>query len=270
MKTFLALSAHHGYLLIFAVVLAESLGLPVPAALALIAGGAAAASHSLSLLSVFVLSLVAMLLGDVLLFVAGGYMGWGLLGFLCKLSVNPETCILRSAESFYKRGRATLLFAKFIPGINTMAPPLAGSMKMRTQQFLRLDATGAALYALAYIALGFIFHNFIAAITNGIVATGRVMEILLIIALAGYFLYRAWLYQKHSAYRAIPRVQVQELAEKLASEEKDKIIIADVRSHGYYDSYAARIAGSIRIEPNNFSEEIKSIPKDKDIYLYCT
>ena len=57
-------------------------------------------------------------------------MGWGLLGFLCKLSVNPETCILRSAESFYKRGKATLLFAKFIPGINTMAPPLAGSMQM--------------------------------------------------------------------------------------------------------------------------------------------
>jgi len=63
---------------------------------------------------------------------------------------------------------------------------------------------------------------------------------------------------------------VAELARKLASEEKDKIIIADVRSHGYYESYAARIHGAIRIEPNNLLEEIKNLPKDKDIYLYCT
>ena len=100
-----------------------------------------------------------MLLGDSLLFIMGRYMGWGLLGFLCKLSVNPETCILRSAESFYKRGKATLLFAKFIPGINTMAPPLAGSMKMRPDIFLRFDLAGASLYAMVYIAAGYLFRG---------------------------------------------------------------------------------------------------------------
>ena len=81
-----------------------------------------------------------MLLGDSLLYVLGSRMGWGLLGFLCKVSATPETCILRSAESFYKRGRATLLIAKFIPGVNTMAPPLAGSMKMPFVQFLGLGS----------------------------------------------------------------------------------------------------------------------------------
>jgi len=49
------------------------------------------------------------------------------LGLLCRLSANPETCILRSAEYFYRRGKQTLLFAKFIPGINTMSPPLAAA-----------------------------------------------------------------------------------------------------------------------------------------------
>ena len=119
----------------FFIVLAEALGMPVPAAIALVAGGAAAAAGVLSLTRLLLLALLAMLLGDILLFVAGRYMGWSLLGFLCKLSVNPETCILRSAESFYKRGKATLLFAKFIPGINTMAPPLAGSMRMPLDTF---------------------------------------------------------------------------------------------------------------------------------------
>jgi rhodanese-related sulfurtransferase len=68
----------------------------------------------------------------------------------------------------------------------------------------------------------------------------------------------------------VPRAQVEELASKLASEERDKVLILDVRSHGYYDAGAERIKGSIRIEPNNLTEELKTLPKDKDIYVYCT
>jgi hypothetical protein len=90
------------------------------------------------------------------------------------------------------------------------------------------------------------------------------------IVLAGYIAYRFWLYYKNRIYRVVPRVQIAELAEKLKSEEADKILLVDVRSHGYYDAGTARIKGSIRIEPNNLNEEIKRLPKDKGIYLYCT
>jgi membrane protein DedA with SNARE-associated domain len=124
MDDFLSLITRHGYLLVFAVVLAEAMGLPVPAALALVAGGAAAASGILSAPVVAGLAMLAMLIGDTFLYVLGRYMGWGLLGLLCKVSVNPESCILRSAESFYKRGKLTLVLAKFIHGIKTIAPPL--------------------------------------------------------------------------------------------------------------------------------------------------
>jgi membrane protein DedA with SNARE-associated domain len=270
MNHILSLIEHHGYLLIFIVVLSEAIGLPVPAAVALVAGGAAAAAHSLNVFKVIVLALSAMLMGDTLLFVLGRYMGWRLLGLLCRLSVNPESCILRSAESFYKRGKTTLLVAKFIPGVNTMAPPLAGSMKMRPLQFLRFDATGASLYILAYGGMGFLFRDFLAAITRGFQAASRAFEEVFFAAAIVYVAYRVWLYHKNKVYRVVPRVQVEELAARLASEEKDKILILDVRSHGYYDAHAERIRGSIRIEPNNLSEELKILPKDKDIYLYCT
>src|SRR5271165_1776076 len=173
MQPFLSLIGRHGYLLVFFLVLAEALGLPVPAAVALVAGGAAAAAGVLSVTRLLLLSFLAMLLADSLLFVAGRSMGWGLLGFLCKLSVNPETCILRSAESFYKRGKATLLFAKFIPGINTMAPPLAGSMRMPLDTFLRLDLLGASLYASVYIAVGFLFRDFLVSLIRGFQTAGR-------------------------------------------------------------------------------------------------
>jgi membrane protein DedA with SNARE-associated domain len=266
----LAQIGRHGYVLIFAAVLAEAIGLPVPAALALVAGGAAAASGTLSLPAVLGLALIAMLLGDTLLYILGRYMGWGLLGLLCKMSVNPETCILRSAESFYKRGKTTLLFAKFIPGINTMAPPLAGSMKMRFGQFFRLDLAGACLYTLGYSALGFVFRDFLAAITRGFRQAGHIFETVLIVALAGFVAYRIWQYRAHRVYRVVPRVQVGELVDRLESDQRERVLLVDVRSHGYYDANAARIHGSIRIEPNNLEEEAKSLPKDKDIYLYCT
>jgi membrane protein DedA with SNARE-associated domain len=264
------LVAHHGYLIIFLVVLAEALNLPIPAALALIAGGASAASGHLSAFAVISLAMAAMLIGDSLMFILGRNMGWALLGFLCKVSSNPETCILRSAESFYKRGKVTVVIAKFIPGVNAMAPPLAGSMKMRYEQFAWLDAVGAFLYASAYTVLGYIFRDFVYAITRGFHAASHVIEIVLLIALAGYIAYRVWLYSKYRVYRVVPRVQVEELARKLQSDQSGKLLLLDVRSHGYYDSDSLRIKGSIRIEPNNLKEEIKLLPRDKDLYVYCT
>jgi membrane protein DedA with SNARE-associated domain len=265
-----ALIARHRYHITFLVVLAEAIGLPVPAALALVAAGAGVASKALNGPLTWALALCAMLLGDTLLYTLGRYMGWTLLAVLCRLSVNPESCVLRSAESFYKRGKLTLLFAKFVPGVNTMAPPLAGSMKMRPLQFLRFDLTGAMLYILAYGGLGFLFRDFLAAITRGLQTAGHVFGEVLFAAALVYTVYRVGIYRKNLVYKVVPRVQVEELARKLASDEAEKVLLVDVRSHGYYDPEASRIKGSIRIEPNNLPEELKTLPMDKDIYLYCT
>lgn len=270
MTDMLKLMAGHGYVLIFALLLCEAIGLPFPAAIALVAAGSAIAAHALSGPTVFLLALAALLLGDSAQFWMGRYMGWALLGFLCRVSLNPETCILRSAESFYKRGKATLVIAKFIPGVNTMAAPLAGSMKMRFWQFLQLDLAGASLYSLTYLLVGYVARDFLRAIFRGFHAAGRTMEAVVICAILVYATYRIVQYRRYRMYRVVPRIQVQQLAELLASEKSSRVLIVDVRSHGYYDSGTERIKGSIRIEPNNLEDEIKNLPKDKDIYLYCT
>src|SRR5499427_4144335 len=161
MNEILASMGRHGYALTFAILLAETVGLPFPSSIALVAAGAAIASHTLSAPGILLAALIGLLLGDIWQFWLGRYTGWARLGFLCRLSMNPETCMLRSAESFYKRGKTTLIFAKFIPGINTMAAPLAGSMKMRFSQFLSYDLMGAASYVLAYSTLGFLGRGFL-------------------------------------------------------------------------------------------------------------
>jgi membrane protein DedA with SNARE-associated domain len=265
-----SLMARHGYAWIFGLLLAEAIGLPFPAAIALVVAGAAVAAHTLWGPYVLVAAVVALLLGDTVQFWLGRYMGWLLLGFLCRVSINPETCILRSAESFYKRGKITLVIAKFIPGVNTMAAPLAGSMKMRFWQFFRLDLAGALFYSLTYLLVGYLSRDFLAAVLRGFHAAGRAMEAVVVAALLVYAIYRIIQYRKNKMYRVVPRVQVEELARRLASEDASRVQIVDVRSHGYYDSGAARIKNSIRIEPNNLEEEMKNLLKDKDIYLYCT
>jgi membrane protein DedA with SNARE-associated domain len=270
MNDLLPLVARHGYAFVFGVIFAEAVGLPMPAALALVGGGAAAASGTLNPVVVLAGAVTALLTGDFILYVLGRYTGWALLAALCRMSLNPETCILRSAESFYKRGRSALLIAKFIPGVNTMAPPLAGSMKMRPLDFLGYDLAGASLYVTAYFTLGFLFRDFLAAILRGFSEAGHAAETVLIIAAIVYLIYRVWLYRKQRIYQVVPRVQVEELARKLASEEKDRVLLVDVRSHGYYDSGAARIRGSIRLEPNDLAVQLSDLSREKDIYLYCT
>jgi membrane protein DedA with SNARE-associated domain len=169
----LVLLSRHGYALVALAVFLEAIGIPVPAALALFAAGVAGAMHKLNLSLALPAGIVAMMAGDALLFFLGRRSGWSLLGYLCRISANPESCILRSAESFYRRGRITLVIAKFLPGISTMAAPLAGSMKMRTGQFLRLDLAGVSLYVLAYGGLGYVFSGFAEAVARQFHQVGR-------------------------------------------------------------------------------------------------
>lgn len=260
--------AHHGYVALAAVVFLEAVGLPVPAAVALVAAGAAAAAHDLNFPAALLLAITCMVTGDALMYVFGRLSGWWLLGILCRVSLNPESCIYRSAERFHRRGRLTLVLAKFIPGINTMAPPMAGSMRMPVMRFLSYDAAGALLYGGAYLLAGFVFGDVIEAIYRRAAGATQAVEWAAIAAAAAYVAYRIVLYVKHRRADIAPRVTVQQLAER--ARENPNILIADVRSHGYYSHGAKRIPGSRRMEPSTLLLAADALPRDREIYLYCT
>ena len=260
--------SHHGYLLLFLIVLAESCGFPAPAGLALVAAGSGAAIHVLHADAVFATAMIAMLIGDISLFLLGRHTGWAFLGFICGISLNPETCILRSAESFYKHGRLTLLFIKFVPGVNTMAAPLAGSMKMKFPQFLQLDFLGASFYILAYAGGRLYFPGLCFPHHERTADRKSHRRRVICLCILVFIAYRCVLFFRLRIYGAPPKAGVEEIALRLASEGDKDLLIADVRSHGYYDAEALRIAGSIRIEPNQLAKELKKLPHDKDII--CT
>ncbi|MBY0507617.1 MAG: VTT domain-containing protein [Bryobacteraceae bacterium] len=268
MDEILQLIQRHGPALLFGFCFLEAAGVPIPAALALLAGGAAAAQHVADLRVLALAGLLGLLLGDVILYVVGRFTGWWLLGILCRLSANPESCILSSADRFYRQGRITLLLAKFVPGLSALAAPLAGSMRMPAHEFLVLDGLGAALYAGVYLALGYLAGDAVKQFLPVVAAAGRVIEVVAALGLVAFLAWRYW--QSHfgamgsRALQQVPKADVSDVA------AHSDAAVFDVRSHGYYEPDAQRIKGAVRLEPNRMATTLTELPEGKPVFLYCT
>src|SRR5579863_6567165 len=184
--------AQHGILALSLFVFLQAIGLPVPCAVALILAAAESAKGHLSVVGVLGASMAVMVVGDVLMFLLGRYTGWWLLGTLCRISLNPESCVVTSADTFHRRGRSLLVVAKFLPGINTMAPPLAGSMQMRWWSFLGLDVAGAALYIGAYFVVGYLCSDAVAVVIRFYERFGHLTTAVVLILVTAYALWLVW------------------------------------------------------------------------------
>jgi membrane protein DedA with SNARE-associated domain/rhodanese-related sulfurtransferase len=260
--------AQHGILMLSLAVFLQAIGLPVPVAVAVILAAAECAHGHLSAAGVLGGSVIAMVSGDALMFLLGRHTGWWLLGALCRVSLNPESCVVTSADTFHRRGRALLVVAKFLPGINTMAPPLAGSMHMRWWPFLGLDLAGSALYLGAYFVVGFLCADAVVAIIHFYERFGHLTTAVVMILATAYALWLLWsTLRARSLGRGVPHAPATIVARELASGEA---LVFDVRSHGYFDPGALRIPGSRRVDPNALRARLKDFAEDQQIYLYCT
>lgn len=262
----LATLSQQGYAILFAVVFLEAIGLPLPAALVLLVAGAAAAGGVLNGWQALGGAIAVRVAGDVLMFVLGRYTGWWLLGLLCRVSLNPESCVLRSADAFHRRGRMLLLLSKFIPGINTLAPPLAGCMNMRFLPFLGLNVGGAVLYTGVYFGIGYVFSEALEVLMHGYRTLGEMLGWVVIALIAAYGAVQLLLWIRARSLRKVPSVAPAEAARDVAA----GACIYDVRSHGYLHARAVRIKGSKRIDPNALPRSAQLIPPGQQVYVYCT
>ena len=271
----LSVVEHHGYAVTAGVLFFACCGLPLPLSVVLLAAGAAAHGGSLNLGLVILVAGFAAIAGDSLMYLGGRYTGWWLLAGLCRLSVNPETCIFGSARSFYKRGPKTLLFAKFVPGLSTVAAPLAGSLNMKPLRFLKLDAAGVFFYVSAYALAGFVFSRFLRDVIAWMARVGHITMATVGVVFVLYVLWLLFSSLRDTRFSDVERVAAEELFERMRTATHDRlVIIADVRSHGYYDPGMKRIKNSIRVEPSRLKEELVALREfmqpECEIYLYCS
>lgn len=244
-----ALFAAHGLLAVFLVVLVEQLGAPVPALPILLLAGAAAANDGVFAAKALAVAALASMLADFVWFHAGQRLGRRVLSFLCRISISPDSCVRQSEMSFAERGIATLVIAKFVPGLSTLAPPLAGALGMRAKTFAVFNLAGIALWAGSGIVGGLLFHHQIEHALNSLSDLGSAAVLVIGCLLALYLAGRAW--RRWRAARALarlPRVQPQELADLLA--QGADVVIVDVRAAviGPQSPLDGRIPGARHIE----------------------
>ena len=270
----MSMIAQHGYAAVGLILFVAAAGVPVPTSVVLLAAGAAAHGN-LNLGVLILIAASAAILGDALLYTGGRYTGWWLLAGMCRLSMNPEGCIFSSSAYFYRRGSKTLLFAKWVPGLASMAAPLAGSLNMKFSRFLRLDAAGVTMYVTAWLTVGYLFSTFLKEITAWVQTFGHAVfyGILLIVGL--YLCSVAVFWMRARKYNQIEKISAANLNERLKNLGPDKlVVIADVRSHNYYDPGMQRIKNSIRVEPTRLKEELIALREfmapECEIYLYCS
>ena len=258
----------HGYSVLFAWVLVEQLGLPVPSVPLLLAAGALAGRGRLNLSLVAALPIVAALMSDALWYELGRRRGVKVLQFLCRISLEPDSCVRRTENVFARHGARSLVVAKFVPGLNTAAPPLAGVFRMRLTRFLFFDALGVMLWVGAFVGLGYVFSDQLERVADHALRLGTGLLVLLLVALAGYI---GWKYLHRRRFLRelrVARITPEELKRKLDAGED--VVVVDLRHSYDFEAEPGTIPGAYRMEASELDEMSEQIPRDREVVLYCT
>lgn len=264
------LFARHGLLAVFFGVLVEQLGAPVPALPFLLLAGVAAADDGVFFVKALAVATLASMLADGLWFLAGRRFGRRILALLCRISISPDSCVRQSEASFARRGEATLVVAKFVPGLSTLAPPLAGALGMPASAFATFNLAGTALWAGSGIAAGLVFHHQIGRLLDYLANLGSIALALLGILLGLYVAARAWRrWQVARQLARLPRVEPRELADLLA--QGSPVVIVDVRAAALRQIQGEAIPGARHLELAAIgTAAVDDWPAGAEIVTYCS
>jgi membrane protein DedA with SNARE-associated domain/rhodanese-related sulfurtransferase len=258
----------YGYLLLFVWVFAEQIGIPLPATPVLLAAGALSVEGAIKFHLAFLTGVGATLLADGSWFMVGRRHGHYVLRLLCKLSLEPTTCVRRTQDSFGKRRGFLLAFAKFVPGLGLLAPPVAGQNGMDFATFLFFDGMGASLWVGVLLTAGRLFGDALKRDPSLLNWVGRFSGALLLLGIIGFFVGR--LLRRRAALKklAASRLEPQELKHLL--DEGEPVYIVDLRHPLELVPDPFVLPGAVHFSPEEITKRHQEIPRDRDVVLYCT
>jgi rhodanese-related sulfurtransferase len=193
--------------------------------------------------------------------------GVRVLQFLCRISLEPDSCVRRTQVSFGRDGPRVLLVAKFVPGLNAMAAPLAGIIKMRRRRFLLFDSLGALLWVNAFTVTGYVFSGELDRVAARAAYLGGWLLVVLVAAFAGYILWKFYNRRKFLRALKIARISPEELKEKLDAGED--VLVVDLRHSLDFDANPETIPGALHVDAAELEEAYEVIPRDREIILFC-
>src|SRR5665213_26285 len=257
----------HGYVMVFAWVCVEQAGLPIPSAPLLLAAGALSGMRQMNLGAAMALAVAGALASDAMWYEIGHRKGVRVLQLLCRISLEPDSCVRRTQISFTRNGPRVLLGAKFIPGLNAMAAPLSGIIRMGWRKFLLYDAIGAFAWVGTFTITGYVFSGELERVAASASYFGRSLLVFLLGAFAGYILWKYYNRQKFLKKLKIARITPEELKEKMDAGED--ILVVDLRHALDFDANPDTIPGALHVDAAELEEASEVIPRDREIVLFC-
>ncbi|MGH9523723.1 MAG: VTT domain-containing protein [Terriglobales bacterium] len=264
----LAYLAAHGYAVLFFWVGAEQMGAPVPAAPILLAAGVLSATGQLSLRGAFLVAVIACVVGDSTWYAVGKSKGTAVLKTLCRISLEPDSCVRRASEFIARRRGRALLVSKFIPGISAIAVPLTANSGVPLAQFILYDLAGIVLYAGAYLIAGYVLGGRIDRLE---LFAGTMKSAAAGFAVAGTVAILAWrVHQRRRFYSDLRMARIEPEAVLAMIEGGERPYIVDLRHPLDVLPDPRVIPGAMRMRPDEVAARHDEIPRDREIILYCT
>jgi membrane protein DedA with SNARE-associated domain/rhodanese-related sulfurtransferase len=257
----------HGYMLVFAWVFVEQAGLPIPSAPMLLAAGALAGTHRMNLTVAIALAVLGAVVSDSIWYELGRLKGVRVLQFLCKVSLEPDSCVRRTQVSFTRNGPRVLLGAKFVPGLNAMAAPLSGIIRMGWLKFLLFDAAGALAWVASFTVTGYVFSGELELVAAKAEYLGAGLLFIVVAAFAGYISWKYYKRQRFLHRLKIARITPEELKGKMDAGED--VLIVDLRHALDFDANPETIPGALHVDAAELEEAAEVIPRDREIVLFC-
>jgi len=259
--------AQYGLAFVFVNVLPEQIGLPIPAIPTLVVAGALAMDGVISPLATLGAALLACTLGDAAWYTAGRVYGSRVMRLLCRISLSPDSCVRQTEYRFGRWGALTLVLAKFIPGLSTIAPPLAGSMRLSWVSFLFFNSVGAVLWAGIAIGAGRLFHAEVNDLVGRLGDLGTTSFEIVGVLLAAYIAFKWW--ERRSFYKMlrIARITAEEL--RTLMDNGTRPVVVDVRSPLIREEDARFIPGALAIDIGDVNRRLEDLPPEREVVFYC-
>ncbi len=273
MPSVLGLLAHHTYSLLFGWVLIEQGGLPIPSVPLMLAAGTLSAAHKLHVAYAIPVILFACFLSDSAWYFLGKNFGGRVLNILCRFSLEAATCVERTQGTVGKRGALTLLFSKFVPGLNTVAAPIAGQLGIPYLTFVLYDMAGSLIWCGAWLFAGRFFGDLAKRSSDFFALLGHfgiALVLLMVIALLAYRLNKRRQFLKELRGLRLEPAQLMAMIMDAERAGLDRPFIVDLRHPLDVMTDPLVLPGALRIGPDELKQRKEIIPTDRDIVLYCT
>lgn len=258
----------HGYLVVFLSVLAEQMGLPIPSLPVLLTMGALSGKGQMFYPAALALCVLAALMADLTWYLMGRRRGAAILRLLCKISLEPDSCVRQTENVFLRHGARALLFAKFVPGLSAAFPPMAGNFRMPLWKFCLFDGLGALAWAGSYSLVGVLFRNQLDIALAALLQMGSWLLGFIGLLLAAYILFKYIQRRRFVHKLRVARIEAVEL--KALLDGGEKVVIIDLRNSLEREDSALQIPGSIALDFEDIESGFGDVPRDEDVVLYCT